>query len=162
MKTKFLTIISCGLLLLAAGCKKQQEPVNPDKQSFSANVARPEWAAPKDYDCASSMTAVVQVDLAAQYPTLAADFVLDDNDLIAAFSGETCLGTATPDDGLFFLYVTWPSSLQGEEGEWLVTLRYYSAHYKNIFEAKDAFPYVNDSRQGSADTPFLPAFVVTK
>ena len=106
----------------------------------------------------SSMTAVVKVDLATQYPDIAKDFVLNDNDLLAAFSDENCLGVAVPDDGLFFLYIGAP--LNGNPSS--ITLRYYSAYYKNLFEAKDAFPYVSDSRQGNADTPFLPAFVVLK
>lgn len=163
MKHQFLTLATCALLLLAAGCKKD-EPT-PTPETFNSNVAVPTWAAPEDYDMTSSMTAVIKVDLAAQYPDIAKDFVLNDNDLLAAFSGETCLGVAVPDDGLFFLYIAGltSNSASGQTGEaGLITLRYYSAHYKNLFEAKDAFPYVSDSRQGNADTPFIPTFVVIK
>ena len=96
----------------------------------------------------SSMTAVIKVDLAAQYPDKASDFVLDDNDLLAAFSGETCLGTATPQDGLFYLFV---AGINNDP----VTLRYYSAHYKNLFEAKDAFPFVNDNHLGTVAEPLI-------
>ena len=101
------------------------------------------------------MTAVVKV--ATLNGQIVNDSIANDDDLLAAFSGETCLGVAVPDDGLFFLYIAGLSSVSEA-----VTLRYYSAHYKNLFEAKDAFPYVSDSNQGSADTPFLPAFVVIK
>ncbi len=101
------------------------------------------------------MTAVIKVDLAAQYPDIAADFVLMDNDLLAAFSGKTCLGVASPNEGSFYLYIGAPVGLTPTS----VTLRYYSAHYKNLFEAKDAFPYVSDTQQGNADEPFIPAFV---
>ena len=97
------------------------------------------------------MTAVIKVDLAAQYPNSAADFVLDDSDLVAAFSGETCLGVASPNEGLFYLYIGAPIGVTPTS----VTLRYYSAHYKNLFEAKDAFPYVSDTQQGNADEPFI-------
>ena len=152
-----MIIASCALLLLAAGCKEQNKP-----QSFVGNVEHPAWAAPSDYDYTSSMTAVIQVDLKAQYPETASDFVLSDNDLLGAFSGETCLGVATPLDDLFFLYIASPSSLQGEDGGRLVTLRYYSAHYKNLFEAKDAFPFVNDDHLGTIAEPLAPAFVVVK
>ena len=43
-----------------------------------------------------------------------------------------------------------------------VTLRYYSAHYKNLFEAKDAFVFRNDDHLGTVAAPYAPAFVVVK
>ena len=95
-------------------------------ETLAGNVARPTWTAPEVSDMSSSMTAVVKVDLKAQYLETAADFVLDNNDLLAAFSGETCLGTAQPQEGLFFLYIAAP--VTGNPSS--VTLRYYSAHYK--------------------------------
>ena len=141
------------LTVFFAGCKDKNAP-----ESFNGNVARPTWTAPGVSDITSSMTAVIKVDLKAQYPETAADFVLDDNDLLAAFSGETCLGTASPQDGLFFLYIASP--VTGNPSS--VTLRFYSSHYKNIFEAKDAFPYGNEETLGSPTTPLTPAFVVAK
>lgn len=163
LPAKSCSIILCSLLLLAAGCKPKKEPVNPDNQNLSGNVARPTWTAPADYDMTSSMTAVIKV--ATLNGQIVNDSIVNDDDLLAAFSGETCLGVAVPDDGLFFLYIAGLSS-DSDSGlssvSEAVTLRYYSAHYKNLFEAKDAFPYVSDSNQGSADTPFLPAFVVIK
>ena len=158
MRKQLYIFVLCTLALCAFfGCKEKNKP-----ESFLSDKARPTWTAPSDYDYTSSMTAIVKVDLKAQYPEKAADFVLDDNDLLAAFFGETCLGVASPDDGLFFLYIASPSSLQGEDGGRLVTLRYYSAHYKNLFEAKDAFPFVNDDHIGTVAEPFAPAFVVVK
>ena len=141
------------VLLLLSGCKKE-EP-----ETFFSDQQHPAWSIPSDYDVTSSMTAVIKVDLKAQYPDMAADFVIDSNDLLAAFAGETCLGTATPQDSLFFLYIagqTTPTSTPA------LTLRYWSAHYKNLFEAPDAFPFTNDARLGTADHPFIPAFVVVK
>ena len=150
---KYLSIfVFCTLLLFATGCN-QNAP-----ESFNGDVARPTWNAPEVSDISSSMTAVVKVDLKAQYPETAADFVLDDNDLLAAFSGETCLGTAQPQEGLFFLYIAAP--VTGNPSS--VTLRYYCAHYKNIFEDKDAFRFINDDRLGTIDEPYVPAFVVVK
>ena len=99
----------------------------------------------RQFDLTSSMTAVVKVDLKAQYPNIAKDFVLDDTDLLAAFSGDICLGVTSPDEGLFYLYIGVPIGVTPSS----VTLRYYSAHYKNLFEHKDAFPYLNDECLGT-------------
>ncbi len=60
---------------------------------------------------------------------------------------------AKPSEGLFYLYVTAPSN--GSE----VTLKYYSAKLKNLFEHKDAFPYLNDKCLGTVAEPYIPAFV---
>ena len=138
------------LTVFFSGCKDQNKP-----ESFVSDQARPSWTAIEVPDMSSSMTAVIKVDLKAQYPTQAADFVLDDNDLLAAFSGDLCLGTATPQDGLFYLFV---AGINDDP----VTLRYYSTHYKNLFEAVNAFPFVNDTQQGTTAEPFKPAFVVAK
>ena len=90
-----------------------------------------------------------------QYPKVAADFLLDDDDLLGAFAGEQCLGVASLVDGYFFIYINEP-----EDENSFVTLRYYSAHYKNIFEAEDVFPFRNDDHIGTVAEPFIPAFVV--
>ena len=162
MKTKIMIIISCTLLLFAAGCKKNKDK---EPETFFSDIARPTWTTPDNYDITSSMTAVVKVDLKAQYPETAADFVPDANDLLAAFSGETCLGVAQPQDGFFYLYVASPTtdsdnSLTGEAG--LISLRYYSARYKNLFDAKDAFLFANDAHLGTVAEPFIPKVVATK
>ena len=137
--------------LCFAGCKKDTNA----PESFNGNVARPTWTNPTQYDYSSSMTAVVKVDLKAQYPDVAADFVLQSEDLLAAFSGETCVGVGSQlENGLFNLMIV--------DAEGAITLRYYSAFYKNLFEAKDAFAFKNDGRVGSIDSPFIPAFVVAK
>ena len=138
---KIITIISCGLLLLAAGCKPKEEPVDPQKALYG-NVARPEWVAPEDYDYTSSMTAVISMD----------SLVTSSEDVLAAFIGDECRGIATYDSGLFYLYIAGP----GET----VTLRYWSAQYTNLFVAADAFPYSNDSQQGSYTAPFVPNLTV--
>ena len=142
MKHQFLPLATCALLLLAAGCKPKEEPVDPQKALYG-NVPRPEWVAPEDYDYTSSMTAVISMD----------SLVTSSEDVLAAFIGEECRGIATYDSGLFYLYIAGP----GET----VTLRYWSAQYTNLFVAADAFPYVNDAQQGSYNTPFVPIVVVT-
>ena len=147
-----LGALSISMLILFSGCKddKQQQP-----PSFVSNVDKPVWSAPQATNMTSSMTAVVKVDLETQYPKVAADFLLDDNDLLGAFAGEQCLGVASLVDGYFFIYINEP-----EEENSFVTLRYYSAHYRNIFEAEDVFPFRNDDHVGTVAEPFIPAFVV--
>ena len=151
MRYSFSIILACSLLLLAAGCKDKN---TPDNNKFTGNSERPSWTAPVEYDYTSSMTAVIKVDLAAQYPDQASDFVLNDEDILAAFAGENCLGIASPQEGLFFLFVV------GAEGS--VTLRYYSKHYKNIFVANNAFEFRNDANIGTIANPLKPIFMLEK
>ncbi len=153
---KYLYIfVLCALSLCTlVGCKKDPEK-EPD--TFVSNVARPTWAVPLDYDYSSSMTAVVKVNLKAQYPDKAADFVLNENDLLGAFAGEQCLGVAQLQEGYFFLYI---NSLAESSSQ--VSLRYYSAFYKNLFVAADAFPFANDAHLGTVAEPLKPVFVVVE
>ena len=148
LQAKSCSILLCALLLFAAGCKDKNAP-----ESLNGNVARPTWTAIEVPDMTSSMTAVIKVaNLNGQ---IVNDSIVNEDDLLAAFSGETCLGTAQPQDGLFYLFV---AGINNDP----VTLRYYSAHYKNLFEAKDAFPFVNDDHLGTVAEPFIPTFVVVK
>ena len=154
MKKSFifaLCSLSMVMLVLFSGCKKDKEQA---PETFVSDMARPVWTAPEKSDMTSSMTAVVKVDLKAQYPNIAADFALNENDLLGAFSGEQCLGVAQLQEGYFFLYINSPAESSSQ-----VTLRYYSAFYKNLFEHKDAFPYLNDECLGTVAEPFIPAFV---
>ena len=151
MKKKLMVIASCALLLFAAGCKKDGQNA-PD--SFIGDVASPTWTVPEAYDYTSSMTAVVKVDLKAQYPGKAADWQLNDNDILAAFSGDNCVGASSPNEGLFFLTIV--------DAEKNITLRYYSVQYKNLFEARDVFPFHNDDHLGTIAEPLVPTFVVVK
>ena len=68
---KYLYYVICILSVLTvffAGCKAKHAP-----ESFNGNVARPTWTAPGVSDITSPMTAVLKVDLKAQYPETAAD-----------------------------------------------------------------------------------------
>lgn len=154
---KYLYIfVLCTLSLCTlVGCKNDSEK---EPETFFSDIARPTWTAPDDYDYTSSLTAVVKVDLTVAYPTLAASWQLDDNDLLAAFSGETCLGTVSPKNSLFYLYIASP--LTGNPSS--VTLKYYSAYYKNLFEAKDAIQYKNHGTIGTYSEPLTPTFLVGK
>ena len=50
-----MIIVSCFLLLLAAGSKRDKEP-----ESFASDMLRPTWTATQTGDMTSSMTAVVE------------------------------------------------------------------------------------------------------
>ena len=148
-----LCSLSMVLLVLFSGCKNKEQ----DPETFVSDKTRPVWTAPEKSDITSSMTAVVKVDLKAQYPSIAADFVLNENDLLGAFAEEQCLGVAQLQEGYFFIYINSPAESSSQ-----VTLRYYSAFYKNLFEAKDAFPFKNDDILGTIADPYIPALVVVK
>ena len=153
MKGKFFTLITCVLLVLA-GCK--DKPKEPD--SIIGTTERPAWTNPEDYDMSSSMTAIVQVDLSATYTAeqlAAANYAQTANDLLAAFSGDQCLGVAEQVDGLFFLYITTP-----EDGG-NVTLKHYSSVLKNIFTAQPV-PFRNDTQLGTVGEPYSPEWTVVK
>ena len=156
MKKSFifaLCSLSMVMLLLFSGCKNKEQ----DPETFVSDKTRPVWTAPEKSDMTSSMVAVVKVDLKAQYPSIAADFVLNENDLLGAFAGEQCLGVAQLQEGYFFIYINSPAESSSQ-----VTLRYYSAFYKNLFEAKDAFPFKNDDILGTIADPYIPSLVVVK
>ena len=152
LPAKSCSTILCALLLLAAGCKKDPgtDPENPQK-NLNGDVARPTWTVQEDYDYTSSMTAVIKVEKLNDQTVN--DSVVNDSDLLAAFIGEECRGIATYDSGLFYLYIAGP----GEA----VTLRYWSAHYKNLFAA-EPIPFVNDTQVGSTAEPYKPNWVVAK
>ena len=108
MKAKLNRLFTAGMILFVAaamvlsGCKKQNDEPEPQPepqpqptQNLNGNVSRPVWEAPSIYDYTSSMTVTLKVDLLAQYPEGAKDFELKNEDLVAAFVGETCLGTVT-------------------------------------------------------------------
>jgi len=142
------------LTVLFAACDKKDDPT-PEKNLYG-DIARPAWTIPANPDPNISMTAVIAVQKLEGITI--PDSVVSANDVLAAFSGETCLGIAKYEEGLFFLYIASP--VTGNPSS--VTLRYYSAHYKNLFEAVNAFPFVNDTQQGTPDIPFIPQFVVVK
>ena len=144
----------CALLLLAAGCK--DKPKEPD--SIIGTTERPAWTNPEDYDMSSSMTAIVQVDMSLTYTAeqlAAANYAQTANDLLAAFSGDQCLGVAEQVDGLFFLYITTP-----EEGD-NVTIKHYSSVLKNIFTDQPV-PFRNDTQLGTVGEPYSPEWTVVK
>ena len=149
MKRHLSALLSCLLLLAVTGCKDK----NTTPQSLKGNEARPTWTAPDEYDYSSSLAPVLRLLLEAQYPTRAADFTISEDDLLAAFAGNQCLGVTEPQDGLFYLFIAGPDTEEQTTG---ITLRYWSAHYTNLFVAENAFPFVNDDQKGTIAEPFVP------
>lgn len=138
------------LTVFMAACDKKNDPTpTVTEQDLYGNAARPTWTVPEDYDYSSSMTAVIKVENLCGL--IVKDSVVKNDDLLAAFVGEECRGVATYDDGLFFLYIAGPGDA--------VTLRYYSAHYTNLF-VTEPIPFVNDHQLGSVSSPYKPAFVI--
>jgi hypothetical protein len=143
--------ILCGLLLFAAGCTDQNQPVNPGLDPLDGNVPKPEWVESGVNDPSLSMTAVIRVsELSGQ--TIAQKFV-GEEDLLAAFVGDECRSIAMYKDSLFYLYIAGPAKT--------VSIKYYSAHYKNLFVAPD-IPFANDGILGSVAHPYSPKFAKAK
>ena len=143
------------------GCKKGNTP-----ETLQGSPEKPAWTAPANYDLASSMTAVIKVDLSSCYTAeqlSTVNYQLSTDDMLAAFSGDELVGVAEPlplqgDGGqeeglLFFLYICAPT--KGED----ITLKYYSSVLKNIFIA-EPFAFANDTQLGSIANPYMPQFTI--
>ena len=134
-----LTALAVSLLtalaVCFASCDKKNDPVQPASGTSSD---RPAWVVPDSYDMTSSMTAIVKVNVAAA----------NENDLLAAFSGEDCVGVTQPQSGLCFLFISGPAES--------IQLRFYSGEQKKIYTAKQTFPFVNDTQLGTVSKPYTP------
>ena len=139
-------IFLCAVLLLAAGCKDKEQPVNPFVDP--GTIENPDWVLTVDTtDLSVSMTAVVKVSFAQSEGSL------------AAFMGNDCCGIAdyNADLGLYWLYIS-PATEQGGN----VQLRFYSPDLKRIFGATSTFPFRNDTQLGTVAEPYTPEWEVTK
>lgn len=161
--SSFYTLFIFCLSLFAMSCGSDDKSVPAgtiQQENIVGNAAQPNWALPADIDMTSSMTAVVNVDLLLTYPEQVADFcsktgddqIVNETDILAAFSGEMCVGVAQFIDGLFFLYVTRPLVPQP------LTFRYYSAKLHNIFMAENVCDFEPDATKGAVSAPLTPAF----
>lgn len=152
-------ILTVGLaVVLCAACHKDNTSASSNQPaSIYGNVSSPDWVVDSLYDYNSSMTAVVTVSalsLTDDGPNIEPS--IDESDLLAAFCGEECLGTASPDDeGRFFLFIQSPSNA-GQQ----VNLLYYSAHYRNIFLAETPIAFVGGAQCGTSVEPMDLRFVV--
>jgi hypothetical protein len=157
MKRNILTIATTmiSVLFLLASCGKEEggNVVEPDTvpNTMFGDIIDPAWSVSTDYDYTTSMTAVIGIDLQGRDNL----WTIDCADRVAAFVGDECVGLAAPTGTLFFLFIVSPH--QGESDN-VVTLRYYSSYYHNIFHCDNGFPFVNGSQQGTASAPLLVAF----
>jgi len=146
-------LISAAMLLFS-GCKS--DPTD-EPDSIIGTVSSPAWTAPEDAEL-SSMTAVVKVDLYRTYASqlkAVADYQLSADDQLAAFCGEQCLGVTGLTDGLFYLHIAPPQDTQS-----LITLRFYSAALRNLFEATP-ITFAGDGILGTVDSPYTPDFTLS-
>ena len=169
MKIRILLSVFCTLLLFAAGCKKnhKEEPEQPEqKVSLAGNESSPQWKSvvTKD-DLTQSMTMLVKIDFSNYAEQLEGiDFAVTDNDLLAAFAGEKCVGEAELIDGLFYLYISNPAedSESDIDSSGQIKLKFYSAVLKNIFMSVETYNYQNDAHFGTTSEPITPQFVLVK
>ena len=147
-----------GLIALAVSALALTSCEKNEFSTLYGKVDKPAWTAPENPDLATSMTAVIKV--LTLEDKVVADSLVTASDVLAAFIDEQCCGIASYEDGLFYLYITEPSSLQG--GDKQVSLRFWSAEFTNLFEVRDAFPFVNDTQVGTIADPYLPLLKITK
>ena len=150
MKRNILTIALASLFLLAA-CGKEEGGSVAEPDPMFGNITDPAWVVDTNYDYSNSMTAVVSVDLQGADSL----WTVGSADRLAAFVGDECVGVAAPTDSLFFLFIV---PTQQADVYSPVTLRYYSAYYRNIFLTDTDFPFVGGSQQGTAAEPLLVQF----
>jgi len=129
------------ITVLFSGCDRNNEPVEPAAGTTSDS---PDWKAPDSYDITSSMTAIVKVDVASA----------NEDDLLAAFSEENCVGLTRPQSGLCFLFISGPAKS--------IQLRFYSGEHKLIYTARQTFPFVNDGHLGSVSEPYTPTWDIAQ
>ena len=138
-------LVLCTLLLLAAGCKDKNVPVNP--YVTPGNTENPGWVINVENNMTASMTAVVEVSFAQT------------EGILAAFIGDQCCGIAEylADYGLYWLYLS-PATEEGGD----VQLRFYSPELKRIYDATETFPFLNDTQLGSVAAPYKPEWNVAE
>ena len=135
----------CALVLIAAGCKNNAEPVDP--YATPGTTENPNWQVTVENDMSASQTAVVKVSFAKSEGSL------------AAFIGNECcgIGKYNTEYGLYWLYIS-PATEAGGT----VQLRFYSPELKRIFDAKETFPFRNDEQLGSIAQPYTPEWIEAK
>ena len=134
--------ILLAVLLLTAGCEK------PDPFTTQGNVENPNWVVTVENDMTASMTAIVKVSFS------------ENEGVLAAFMGNECCGIAEYIDGLYWLYISPTANSQVRPVIANVQLKFYSPELKRIFEAKQTFPFQNDTQLGTVSEPYTPEWVV--
>ena len=171
MKTRTMIIACCALLLTAAGCNKDKTA------KLQGKVEPPQWEVITDQDMASSMTAVICVNLHTTYSdNQLRHYTPSENDMLAAVTHDgQCIGLAKPTESdnlyTYYLYMVSPVSQsatsykptdkytsQVEIAPDDIFLYYYSATLKNLFVASGIIRFANDTHLGSVSQPYQPAF----
>lgn len=152
-----LTLVAVMMSLFVTSCKnKDNDDINP----LVGDVSKPAWTDPENYDYSSSMTAIVKVDMSGTYSAAqlkAVGYQMTNDDMLAAFCGNTCLGVGVWKDDYkaFWLYIAAPEN--GDQ----VTLKYYSSVFKHIYTA-ESFPYQNGEQKGSPSQPYTPSWTLSE
>lgn len=149
-------MIVAAMSMFVTSCKNKDK----DPDSIVGDVSKPAWTEPENYDYSSSMTAIVTVDMTTAYTAAQLNEVgyqSSDNDVLAAFCGNTCLGLGEfdKDHNVYWLYISAPDS--GDQ----VTLMYYSAVLRHIYAA-EPFQYQSDGNRGTIEQPYTPKWVLSK
>lgn len=126
-------LMSTVLLMVLSSCKK-------DKFSKYDN---PYWSVETSTDYSVSLTAIVKL------PDNLNSYV-SSSDQMAAFNGSSCRGIAKMVGDVFYLNVV------GVAGEsFPITIKYWSASNKYLYEANQRIPFQQNSRIGSPDAPYV-------
>lgn len=158
MKTNyFLTILSLAALALLPGCHDDPEPAPTpvDRPQWSIDYTgqdtEPTWTdeVPQSGKYQFSMTASVTLsDYLERFA--------DDRDIIAAFVGDECRGAVKSQvyegERLFLLHI------RGGVESRKVSLKYYSARNRRIYQCRELFDFEPNESYGSLTQPAAPPF----
>lgn len=155
MRNKFLFIVAILGMVLTASCSKDDDDNGSDKPNVTqiGNAERPtDWVLIDDFLENTAM----QIILAGESLPEGAG----ENDLIAAFTDNECVGVATPlqynGDYVFLLQVV--KAVANEDKTVAVTLRYYSSARKTIYTS-EPINYIDMGILGSVKNPYQPMWV---
>jgi hypothetical protein len=128
-----ISLFSLFILAMAGGCQDEDKPdyAQPQVPVWTVNSSA----------YSVSMTAIVSLP-----PNLAQ--YAQDNDLLAAFSGEECRGIGEKIGDLYYV------SIQAmPEEDFTVQFVYYSARNKYLYTTGELFPFEMNGNVGSVDEP---------
>ena len=121
----------------------------PDENENIKQVESPVWTAVTT-NYPANMTAVISLPSNLQA-------YMGENDKLAAFNGDSCRGIAQIVDNQFFLVI------KGDPQEnYKVTIKYYNARLKYLYEVKDFTTFDADMVIGTSDNPEILPFTVIK
>ena len=159
--TLLLAILTSILMLPSCSSDDESQPdgngTNENNAHGTSVTEAPKWAVDEsafEVDITTSMTITMRITGFAHDVT--------DNDMVAAFAGDECRGTATPideedvADGIFLLNVL-ASTADTDDSSPSITLRYYSDAAHEVYTST-VIPYQKDGRLGTIDAPYVPTW----